>query len=89
VKYEGSQSGMWLCFSTCLQEQFVLRVRVFVHCTFYTAVCEDQGNDYPQSLLLVVLYFQMLSYVVHVVERCAGFVPSVQQKSSGLKFSKS
>jgi len=49
-------------------------VCVCSHCTVYTAVCEDQGNDYPQSLLLVVLYFQMLSYVVHVVERCTGFV---------------
>jgi len=79
VKYEGSQSGMGLCFSMYLQEQFVLCVRVFVHCTVYTAVCEDQSSDYPQSLLLVVLYFQILSYVVHGVERCAGFVPSVQQ----------
>jgi len=72
-----------------VQEQFVPCVCVFVHCTVYTAVCEDQDSAYPQSLLLVVLYFQMLSYVVHVVERCAGFIPSVQQKSSGLKFSKS
>jgi predicted neutral ceramidase superfamily lipid hydrolase len=55
---------------TCRSSLYCMGVCVYL----YIAVCEDQGSDYPQSLLLVVLYFQMLSYIVHVVERCAGYV---------------